>query len=63
MNEGTVKWYNESKGFGFIEKNGSKDIFVHHSGLASPFGGLEEGQKVTFNIKHGDRGDVAINVK
>ena len=63
MNKGTVKWYNESKGFGFIEAEGRKDLFVHHSGLLSPYGGLSEGQKVTFDIKQGDRGEVAINVK
>ena len=63
MHEGTVKWYNESKGFGFIETEGRKDLFVHRSGLSSPFGGLTEGQKVTFDIKQGDRGEVAVNVK
>ncbi len=63
MNEGTVKWYDETKGFGFIEAEGKKDIFVHRSGLSSPFGSLSEGQKVTFEIKQGDKGDVAIHVK
>jgi len=63
MNEGTVKWYNESKGFGFIEAEGKKDIFVHRSGLLNPANGLSEGQKVTFDTKQGDKGEVAINVK
>ncbi len=63
MNEGTVKWYNETKGFGFIEAEGKKEIFVHRSGLVSPFGGLKDGQKVIFDIKQGDKGEIAINVK
>lgn len=63
MNEGTVKWYDESKGFGFIEMEGEKDIFVHHSGLINPYNGLSEGQKVSFDIKQGEKGEVALNVK
>lgn len=63
MNEGSVKWYNESKGFGFIETENKKEIFVHRSGLSSPFSGLSEGQKVTFDIRQGDKGEVAFNVK
>ncbi|NMM47826.1 cold-shock protein [Marinigracilibium pacificum] len=63
MNEGTVKWYNEIKGFGFIEVENSKDVFVHQSGLADRFSGLTEGQKVTFDIKQGDKGEIAFNVK
>lgn len=63
MNEGTVKWYDETKGFGFIEAEGKKDVFVHRTGLTSPFGGLSEGQKVTFEIKQGEKGEVAFNVK
>ena len=63
MSEGKVKWYDESKGFGFIEADGKKDIFVHRSGLASPYNGLSEGQKVSFDIKQGDKGDIAVNVK
>lgn len=63
MSEGTVKWYNETKGFGFIEIEGKKDVFVHRSGLISPFIGLSEGQKVTFDLKQGEKGEVAFNVK
>ena len=63
MTKGKVKWYNETKGFGFIETVGGQDVFVHRTGLASPFGGLTDGQEVEFEIKRGDKGDVAINVK
>lgn len=63
MYEGKVKWYDETKGFGFIETDDRKDLFVHRSGLISPFGGLSEGQKVVFDIKQGDKGEVAYNVK
>ncbi len=63
MSAGKVKWYNETKGFGFIETEDGKDVFVHRSGLLSPFGGLTEGQKVVFDIKQGEKGDVAYNVK
>lgn len=61
--DGKVKWYNETKGFGFIEAEGKKDIFVHRSSLVSPFSGLSDGQTVTFDTKQGERGEVAINVK
>lgn len=63
MNTGKVKWYNEVKGFGFIEKADGGDIFVHRSGLVNSFNGLDEGQEVTFEIKQSDKGDVAVNVK
>lgn len=63
MNEGKVKWYDETKGFGFIEVEGQKDIFVHRSGLSNPIEGLSEGQQVTFEIKQGDKGEFASNVK
>ena len=63
MNKGKVKWYNEAKGFGFIESQSGKDIFVHRSGLISQFTGLTPGQDVVFDIKQGDKGDVAYNVK
>ena len=63
MNHGKVKWYNETKGFGFIESEDGKDIFVHRSGLLSAFGGLTPEQEVEFDIKQGEKGPVAINVK
>ncbi len=63
MAKGKVKWYDEVKGFGFIETQDSGDVFVHRSGLLSPYGGLEAEQEVQFEIKKGDKGLVAINVK
>lgn len=63
MIEGKVKWYNESKGFGFIEAEGKKDVFVHRTGLVRPSEGLTEGQNVTFDIKQGEKGEIAHNVK
>ena len=64
MNKGTVKWFNEEKGFGFItnESNG-EELFVHFSGIAAEgFKSLEEGQKVQFDITRGNRGMQATNV-
>jgi CspA family cold shock protein len=64
MNNGTVKWFNAQKGFGFITNdNGGEDVFVHFSGIASTgFKTLEEGQKVTFDLEKGQRGMQAVNV-
>lgn len=64
MNTGTVKWFNSQKGFGFItnEQNG-QDVFVHFSGIATDgFKTLEEGQKVSFDVTQGARGEQAVNV-
>lgn len=63
MSKGKVKWYNETKGFGFIETEEGEDIFVHRTSLESPFAGLQPDQKVTFDTKQGEKGLVAINVK
>jgi cold shock protein len=63
MSKGKVKWYNEVKGFGFIESEHGEDIFVHRSGLVDSFNGLETDQEVEFETKQGDKGPIAINVK
>ena len=64
MNNGTVKWFNAEKGFGFIEREDGNDVFVHFSGIAGEgYKTLEEGQKVTFEITEGQRGDQAVNVQ
>ncbi|WP_070030924.1 cold-shock protein [Staphylococcus aureus] len=64
MNNGTVKWFNAEKGFGFIEQENGGDVFVNFSGIASDgYKTLEEGQKVTFEITEGQRGDQAVNVQ
>lgn len=60
---GTVKWFNASKGFGFIEREGGKDVFVHFSAIQSEgFKTLDEGQKVEFETVPGPKGDQAANV-
>jgi CspA family cold shock protein len=65
MATGTVKWFNESKGFGFITpSDGSKDVFVHFSAIASSgFRTLTEGQTVTYEVENGPKGPQAVNVR
>jgi len=64
MPEGKVKWFNESKGFGFIEQDGGGDVFVHFSAIqAEDFKTLSEGQRVSFDVQKGKKGLEAENVK
>ena len=64
MAEGTVKWFSDRKGFGFIEQENGEDIFVHFSSIDMPgFKTLADGEKVTFDVEDSDRGPVAKNVK
>ena len=63
MANGTVKWFNDRKGFGFIEQESGSDVFVHHSAInADGFKSLSEGDQVTFEVEQGQKGPAAVNV-
>ena len=63
MIEGTVKWFNDSKGYGFIEQVNGDDVFVHHSAInGAGFKSLQEGDRVTFETEQGQKGLAAVNV-
>jgi CspA family cold shock protein len=64
MAEGTVKWFNDAKGFGFIEQEGGDDVFVHHSEIQGEgFKSLAEGDRVIFDVTQGQKGPQASNVR
>ena len=63
MAKGSVKWFNDRKGYGFIEQEDGSDVFVHHSGInGDGFKTLREGDRVSFDIEQGKKGPAAVNV-
>ena len=63
MANGTVKWFDDRKGYGFIEQEDGPDVFVHHSGInGNGFKSLREGDRVSFDIEQGKKGPAAVNV-
>ena len=63
MTKGTVKWFNEKKGFGFLSREDGDDVFVHYSSIqGSGFKSLTEGQSVEFDVQDGPKGPQAVNV-
>lgn len=63
MPEGIVKWFNDKKGYGFIQQDNGEDLFVHHSSINMPgFKTLTEGERVSFDVTEGNRGPAATNV-
>jgi CspA family cold shock protein len=63
MANGIVKWFNDRKGYGFIEQEDGSDVFVHHSGInATGFKSLYEGDQVSFDVEQGKKGLAAVNV-
>jgi CspA family cold shock protein len=64
MAQGTVKWFNAEKGYGFIAVDGGRDVFVHYSAIqADGYRSLDEGQRVEFDVEQGDRGPQATSVR
>ena len=64
MTKGTVKWFNDDKGFGFIEQEDGEDVFAHYSEIVGDgYKSLSEGQEVTFDLEQGEKGPKAINLE